>query len=60
MVGSIHAEYAERINEIRPGVSARVGNAQEESDRGRSSSGNLEAVIISLNVGYSWEIVDAR
>src|SRR5438046_879690 len=60
MVFSIHAEYVESVNEIRPGISPGVRYAHIEGYWSCSGPGNLEAVIVSLNIRRSREIVDTR
>src|SRR2546430_14222729 len=60
MVCLIHAEYVESVNEIRPGISPGVRYAHIEGYWSCSGPGNLEAVIVSLNIRRSREIVGTR
>ena len=57
---SIHAKYAEGVNEIRPSVATPIGNAHIKCDWIRPCPGNLEAVVILRDVSESRQAVDAR
>ena len=56
----IHAKHAEGVNEIRPGIAAPIGYPNIEGYWGRSSSRNLKRIEGLLNVGCSWQVIDAR
>ena len=56
----IYAEHVECVDEVRAGVSARVGNAHEKSYGNCAGSGNLEVQDIPCNIRGSGKVVYTR